>query len=80
MDTNEQVRLNVASHALTGLLACQNPENGWQIDAVTVVALTIADRMMHFASLPELPQLADPRQQPEPPTLITSPDIITPRE
>jgi hypothetical protein len=80
METNEQQRLDLASHALTGLLACQNPENGWQIDAVAVVALTIADRVLHFASQPELPQLADPRREEEPSALVTQPTIITPRE
>jgi hypothetical protein len=81
MQTHEQQRLELAGRALSGLLACQNPDNGWQIDAVSVVSLTIADRVLHYASLPELPKLADARPpEPEPPMLVTQPEIILPRE
>jgi len=76
----EEVRLMVAAHALNGLLASQEPEKGWEVNALSVVSLKIADRMLHFAAQPELPSLSDGRDEArEEPTIVTPNDnILTP--
>jgi hypothetical protein len=70
----------LAGNALNGLLSCQEPDKGWEMDALAVVSLKIADRVLHYSAQSELPKLLDPREpQPEEPKLITTgPEILTP--
>lgn len=70
----------LAAHALNGLLSSQEPDKGWQIDALAVVSLQIADRVLHYDAQPELPKLADAREPEPKPEIIVEPTIITPRE
>jgi len=74
----------VAAHALNGLLASQEPDKGWQIDALAVVSLQIADRVLHYNAQAELPKLQDARPDEAPaaeePAIYVEPTIITPRE
>lgn len=71
----------LAAHALNGLLASQEPDKGWGIDAVAVVSLQIADRVLHYHAEPELPKLIDAREkqtQEEESNVIVEPTILTP--
>lgn len=47
----------LAGHALSGLLASQPEDKGWNIDALSVVSLKIADTVIQMSSLNELPNL-----------------------
>lgn len=47
----------LAGHALSGLLASQPENKGWNIDALSVVSLKIADTLLDMAALNELPEL-----------------------
>lgn len=47
----------LAGHALSGLLASQPENKGWNIDALSVVSLKIADTVIGMASLEKLPEL-----------------------
>jgi hypothetical protein len=76
MDKNQQ-RLTLAGNALQGLLACQNPEKGWDIGALAVTSLKIADAVIYVSNMEKLPDLADSREQ-EPSLVVTQPTIITP--
>ena len=49
----------LAGHALSGLLASQPEDKGWNIDALAVVALKIADKVMEVSNLTELPELVN---------------------
>ena len=53
----EDRRLVLAGHALSGLLASQPENKGWNIDALSVVSLKIADTVIAMASLEKLPEL-----------------------
>jgi len=53
----EDRRLMLAGHALSGLLASQPENKGWNIDALSVVSLKIADTLLDMAALNELPEL-----------------------
>ena len=61
---NGSVRLQVASHAMGGLLASQNPEKGWNLDALAIMSLKIADNLIHFSKEEKLPELvsSDPKE------------------
>ena len=50
----------LAGHALSGLLASQPENKGWNIDALSVVSLKIADTVISMASLEKLPELKAP--------------------
>jgi hypothetical protein len=78
MDKTEQ-RLTLAGNALQGLLASQQDDKGWEISALAVVSLKIADAVLHFNSLEKLPDLQEANREPEP-ALVIQPEIITPRE
>lgn len=73
----EDQRLTLAGHALQGLLANNTDEKGWDINALAVVSLKIADCVIHYAARPELPGLTDSREKKEESKIIT-PEIITP--
>lgn len=53
----EDRRLMLAGHALSGLLASQPEDKGWNIDALSVVSLKIADTVLDMAALDKLPEL-----------------------
>lgn len=67
----------LAGHALQGLLANSTDEKGWDINALAVVSLKIADCVLHFDAKTELPPLVDGREEKEESKIIT-PEIITP--
>jgi hypothetical protein len=80
MDKNEQ-RLTLAGNALQGLLASQPADQGWEIGALAVASLNIADAVLHFSTLEKLPDLREAKPEPEPePAIVIQPTIITPRE
>lgn len=47
----------LAGYALSGLLASQPKDKGWNIDALSVVSLKIADTVIEMSSLTQLPDL-----------------------
>ena len=47
----------LAGHALSGLLASQPEDKGWNLDALSVVSLKIADTVIEMSSLQKLPDL-----------------------
>jgi hypothetical protein len=47
----------LAGHALSGLLASQPEDKGWNIDALSVVSLKIADTVIQMSNLETLPAL-----------------------
>jgi len=47
----------LAGHALSGLLASQPENKGWNVDALSVVSLKIADTVLEMSLLNELPSL-----------------------
>lgn len=53
----EDRRLMLAGNALSGLLASQPENKGWNIDALSVVSLKIADTLLEMAALDKLPEL-----------------------
>ena len=53
----EDRRIMLAGHALSGLLASQPENKGWNVDALSVVSLKIADTVLEMSSLKELPSL-----------------------
>ena len=53
----EDRRLMLAGYALSGLLASQPEDKGWNIDALSVVSLKIADSVIEMSQLTELPNL-----------------------
>lgn len=73
----EDQRIALAGHALQGLLASQDTERGWPIDSLCVVSLKIADAVLRYSELPELPELVDARPKEEKSNIVT-PEIITP--
>lgn len=79
MDKTEQ-RLTLAGNALQGLLASQSDDKGWEISALAVVSLKIADAVLHFNNLETLPDLQDSQPESKEPEIIIQPEIITPRE
>lgn len=76
MDKTE-ARLTLAGNALQGLLASQSDDKGWEISALAVVSLKIADAVLHFANQEKLPDLQEAKPEPE---IVIQPEIITPRE
>jgi hypothetical protein len=54
---SEDRRLMLAGHALSGLLASQPENKGWNVDALSVVSLKIADTVLEMSLLDELPSL-----------------------
>lgn len=50
-------RLQLASQAMGGLLASQNPEKGWNLDTLAILSLKIADNLIHFSKEKKLPEL-----------------------
>jgi len=74
MDKTQQ-RLTLAGNALSGLLASQQDDKGWEINALAVVSLKIADAVMHFNSMEKLPDLQDSKPEPE---VVVEPTILTP--
>lgn len=50
-------RLQVAAQAMSGLLASQNPEKGWNLDTLAILSLKIADNLIHFSREEKLPEL-----------------------
>lgn len=62
MKTDDR-RLMLAGHALSGLLASQPENKGWNIDALSVVSLKIADTVISMASLEKLPELKVPSEE-----------------
>jgi len=66
----------LAGNALQGLLASQTEEKGWEINALAVVSLKIADAVLLFDGLQTLPDLQEAKQ--EEPLVISNPEIITP--
>lgn len=53
------VRLQVAAQAMSGLLASQNPEKGWNLDTLAILSLKIADNLIHFSKEEKLPELVN---------------------
>jgi hypothetical protein len=65
----EDKRLMLAGHALSGLLASQPEDKGWNLDALSVVSLKIADTVIEMSSLQKLPDLEVAQvEKPETPT------------
>ena len=62
MKTDDR-RLMLAGHALSGLLASQPEDKGWNIDALSVVSLKIADTVLQMAALETLPSLSTPKDE-----------------
>ena len=58
-NNNEPIssRLQITSQAMTGLLASQNPEKGWNLDTLAILSLKIADNLIHFSKEKKLPEL-----------------------
>ena len=58
-NNNEPIssRLQIAAQAMTGLLASQNPEKGWNLDTLAILSLKIADNLIHFSKEKKLPEL-----------------------
>ena len=54
---NGSVRLQIATQAMGGLLASQNPEKGWNLDTLAILSLKIADNLIHFSKEEKLPEL-----------------------
>jgi hypothetical protein len=42
---------------MSGLLASQNPEKGWNLDTLAILSLKIADNLLHFNKEEKLPEL-----------------------
>ena len=62
----EDKRVMLAGNALSGLLASQPEDKGWNIDALAVVSLKIADKVLEVSNLTELPELtSDKPEEPE---------------
>jgi hypothetical protein len=57
-------RLSLATQIASGLLASQNPEKGWNLDTLTVLSLRIADKLIEFNSMKELPELLSSQPKP----------------
>ena len=66
----------LAAHVLTGLLASQDPEKGWPFDTLSVMSLRIADNLLQFDAMQELPEL----KKSEPQTEAPSNENAEPRE
>jgi hypothetical protein len=65
----EDRRLMLAGYALSGLLASQPEDKGWNLDALSVVSLKIADTVIEMSSLQKLPDLEVAQvEKPETPT------------
>ena len=59
----------LAGYALSGLLASQPEDKGWNLDALSVVSLKIADTVIEMSSLQKLPDLEVAQvEKPETPT------------
>ena len=58
-NSNEPInsRLQIAAQVITGLLASQNPEKGWNLDTLAILSLKIADNLIHFSKEKKLPEL-----------------------
>ena len=56
-ETPLSTRLQIASQAMSGLLASQNPEKGWNLDTLAILSLKIADNLLHFNKEEKLPEL-----------------------
>lgn len=56
-ETNNQQRLRFAVKITQGLLASQNPDKGWNLDTLSILALKITDNLIHFNSMEKLPEL-----------------------
>jgi hypothetical protein len=56
-ENNNQQRLQIATQVVQGLLASQNPEKGWNLDTLSILALKIADNLVHFNQMEKLPEL-----------------------
>lgn len=55
--TNAPERLALAGQAVSGLLASQDPEKGWNLDTLAILSLKIADNILHYNSQEKLPDL-----------------------
>jgi predicted nuclease of restriction endonuclease-like (RecB) superfamily len=55
--SDKQNRLQIATQVVQGLLASQNPEKGWNLDTLSILALKIADNLIHFNEMEKLPEL-----------------------
>jgi hypothetical protein len=64
-EEKNQQRLKIATQIAQGLLASQNPEKGWNLDTLSILALKIADNLMHFNSMEKLPELISANQNKE---------------
>ena len=50
-------RLPLATQIASGLLASQDPDKGWNLDTLSILSLKIADKLIEFNSMKELPEL-----------------------
>jgi hypothetical protein len=76
---NEQQRLTLAGHVITGLLASQDNNDPWDAASLAVTALRTADAVLHFNAQEALPEPSRKVEEAAP-EIIIQPKIITPRE
>ena len=67
----------LAGHALQGLLANQPQDKSMEMAILAIVSLKIADAVLHFGAMPELPSLTPVKDEEESSKIIT-PEIILP--
>jgi hypothetical protein len=65
MNEEQNNRLQLAVQITQGLLASQNPEKGWNLDTLAILAFKIADNLIHFNSMEKLPELISAAPQKE---------------
>jgi hypothetical protein len=58
--TNNPERLKIASSIAGGLLASQNPDKGWNVAALAIISLRVADELMHYHQMDDLPEIKNP--------------------
>lgn len=64
-EQNNNKRLQIATQIAQGLLASQNPEKGWNLDTLSILAFKIADNLIHFSTIEKLPELITAAPQKE---------------
>lgn len=67
MRKNNKERIEIASKAMNGLLASQDPKKGWGLDALAILSLKIADKILFFSTQENLPELSPAQEEKEKP-------------
>lgn len=47
----------MATQVASGLLASQDPEKGWNLDTLSIISLKVADKLIEYNYMKELPEL-----------------------